>query len=115
MDDSVAESERHKDSSVEKAKLHDHSNLKFQYRSNRGNIADSNIGSRYKTVSMSLATALCHNTSLMLRRHDEEQYLDQLRYIMDRGVVKSDRTGVGTMSVFGMQSRYSLEEGMIVV
>ncbi|GAU98123.1 hypothetical protein RvY_09306 [Ramazzottius varieornatus] len=90
MDDSVTESERHKVSSVETAKLRDHSDLKFRYRSHRGNIADSNIGSR----------------------HDEEQYLDQLRYIMDRGVIKSDRTGVGTMSVFGMQSRYSLEEGV---
>ena len=48
---------------------------------------------------------------VFLFSHDEGQYLDQLRYIMEKGTVKSDRTGVGTLSVFGMQSRYSLDNG----
>ena len=40
-----------------------------------------------------------------------KQYLDILRDILDNGTVKTDRTGVGTKSIFGTQSRYDLSEG----
>ncbi len=38
-------------------------------------------------------------------------YLDLVQHIMDQGVYKTDRTGVGTQSVFGYQFRHNLEDG----
>lgn len=40
-----------------------------------------------------------------------KQYLDLARYILEHGEEKSDRTGTGTLSVFGFQAKYDLRDG----
>lgn len=44
-----------------------------------------------------------------------KQYLDLMRYVRDHGTRKEDRTGTGTVSVFGYQMRFDLQEGFPVV
>lgn len=43
------------------------------------------------------------------------QYLDFMRHVRDHGVRKSDRTGTGTLSVFGYQMRFDLNHGFPAV
>ncbi len=40
-----------------------------------------------------------------------KQYLDLLQRVLDEGIRKDDRTGTGTISIFGHQSRYPMSEG----
>ena len=45
----------------------------------------------------------------------EEQYLNALKFVLEKGTIKTDRTGVGTISYFGMQQRYDLSKGFPAV
>ena len=40
-----------------------------------------------------------------------KQYLDMCRFVLENGKLKTDRTNTGTISYFGYQARYDLEEG----
>jgi thymidylate synthase len=44
-----------------------------------------------------------------------KQYLELMRHVRDTGVRKQDRTGTGTLSVFGQQMRFDLSEGFPLV
>ena len=44
-----------------------------------------------------------------------KQYLNDLQYILDNGTTRDDRTGTGTIGVFGLQTRYDLSKGFPAV
>ena len=44
-----------------------------------------------------------------------QHYLNALQTVLDKGVPSDDRTGTGTISYFGMQTRYDLRDGFPLV
>jgi thymidylate synthase len=45
----------------------------------------------------------------------DKKYTDLLQDIIDNGITKSDRTGTGTLSVFGRQIRHKMSEGFPLI
>ena len=48
-------------------------------------------------------------------RHPEHQYLDLMSHVLERGDRRIDRTGVGTLSVFGAMARFDLSDGQVPI
>ena len=44
-----------------------------------------------------------------------KQYLELMKHVKECGIKKEDRTGTGTLSVFGYQMRFSLDEGFPLI
>ena len=57
---------------------------------------------------------LIHNDGItsvdVIFKSEEDQYLNIMKTIMERGIERNDRTGTGTLSIFGTQQRYDLSE-----
>ena len=45
-----------------------------------------------------------------MKRHEEDQYLDLLHRLLLEGEERTDRTGVGTQGLFGIEMRFSLKD-----
>jgi thymidylate synthase len=77
--------------------------------------ADAGAGAGTLTSSGTHAGVEDSHKSGTSDTHPEHQYLDLVRAILDHGVVRPDRTGVGTTSIFGNMMRFSLRDHCVPV
>ncbi len=62
-------------------------------------------------VSATVSTGVGNAVLSGVGNAEEEQYLSRVREVLEGGVERADRTGVGTLSKFGCQMRFSLRDG----
>jgi dihydrofolate reductase/thymidylate synthase len=90
---------------------------KFSRNANSSSTSSSNSSTSGETKSDTTTTTTTTTTtstsSTSEPRHEEYQYLDLIRNIIDNGDVRMDRTGTGTRSVFGATMRFSLRDGVM--
>jgi dihydrofolate reductase/thymidylate synthase len=85
-------------------------NTKYQNEISGGNAASEGgdlLDGLFTSNPMSQAS-VCTKFLTSMNQHPEMQYLNLIRDVMENGVVRSDRTGTGTISKFGATMRYSL-------
>ena len=71
---------------------------------------EGDVQFEFKLYSKATAGAASPSLPPAAVEHEEMQYLDLVREVIEKGVYRGDRTGTGTLSVFGRTMRFSLRD-----